>query len=85
MAEIISLDEYRERRDPLASAIRRLDAAVARLDPLVRGQTTRLTPSIERELAAISGAVSAGDPREAAERAERLSDLLEHPAVGGGA
>jgi hypothetical protein len=85
MAEVISLVEYRERRNPLAFAIRRLDAAVARLDPLVRDRGRRLTPSIERELAAISGAVSAGDPREAAERAERLADLLEHPAVGGGA
>jgi hypothetical protein len=85
MAQVISLDEYRERRDPLPTAIRRLDAAVARLDPLVRGRSARLTPSIERELAAISDAVSAGDPREAAERAERLADLLEHPAVGGGA
>ena len=85
MADVISLEEYRERRNPFMAAVRRLDAAVARLDPLVRDRGGRLTPSIERELGAISRAVSAGDPREAAERAERLADLLEHPAVGGGA
>jgi uncharacterized protein YoxC len=85
MADVISLDEYRERRDPLMAAVHRLDAAVARLDPLVRDRGGRLTPSIERELGAIARAVAAGDPREAAERAERLADLLEHPAVGGGA
>jgi uncharacterized protein YoxC len=85
MADVISLEEYRERRDPLLAAVRRLDAAVSRLDPLVRDRGGRLTPSIERELAAISRAVSSGDPRDAAERAERLADLLEHPAVGGGA
>jgi hypothetical protein len=85
MGKVVSLDEYRERRDPLVTALRRLDTAIARLEPLVHGRGERLTPSVERELTAISTAVSAGDPREAAERAERLADLLEHPAVGGGA
>jgi hypothetical protein len=81
MAQVISLDEYRARRNPLAATIARLDHAIARLDPLVRDRTGRLTPSVERELAHIARSVSAGLPREAAERAERLADLLEHPAA----
>ena len=81
MAQVISLDDYRARRNPLATSIARLDHAVARLDPLVRDRTGRLSPSVERELAHIARSVSAGLPREAAERAERLADLLEHPAA----
>jgi hypothetical protein len=81
MAQVISLDEYRARRHPFGGALARLDHAVARLDPLVRDRTGRLTPSVERELAAIARSVSAGLPREAADRAERLADLLEHPAA----
>ena len=81
MAQVISLDDYRARRNPLTTSIARLDHAVARLDPLVRDRTGRLSPSVERELAHIARSVSAGLPREAAERAERLADLLEHPAA----
>jgi len=80
---VISLEEYRERRDPSGAAVRRLDRAVAALDPLVLARRHRLSPTIERELRAIGRAVSAGDAREAAERAERLVDLLEHPAASG--
>ena len=82
MAEVISLDGYRARRNPLATAVERLDAAVRRLEPLVRDRGGRLGTSAERELAAIARAVSFGRPREAADRAERLADLLEHPALG---
>jgi len=81
MAQVISLDEYRARRNPAAASIARLDHAVARLDPLVRDRTGRLTPSVERELAEIARSVSAGLPQKAAERADRLADLLEHPAA----
>ena len=43
MANVISLDEYRDRRKgPLAQAIERLDRAVGRLDPLVHDRTGRL-------------------------------------------
>lgn len=83
MAQVISLDGYRTRRHPLASALVRLDVAVGRLDPLIRGKDGRLAPSIERELAQIARAVSTGSPTEAAQRAERLADLLEHPAALG--
>jgi hypothetical protein len=81
MMKVISLEDYRERRNPLAAALQRLDRAVARLDPLVRDRTGRLGPAVERELARIAQAVSAGTPRDAADRAERLADLLEHPAA----
>jgi hypothetical protein len=80
---VISLDEYRERRHPVAAAMARLDTAVGRLDGLVRARAGRLSPTIERELATISRAVSAGLPREAADRAERLAGILEHPLASG--
>jgi hypothetical protein len=82
MAQVISLEEYRQRRrHPAVIAVQRLDRAVARLDPLVRDRTGRLGPSIELELAQIAHAVSAGQAGDAAEKAERLADLLEHPAA----
>ena len=83
MGDVISLEAYRERRDPSTAAVQRLDRAVAALDPLVQARRHRLNPTIERELRAIGRAVSAGDARGAAERAERLADLLEHPAASG--
>ena len=84
MAQVISLDDYRSRRKgPLAQAIERLDRAVARLDPLVHDRPGRLAPSVERELALIARDVGAARPLQAAIRAERLADLLEHPAASG--
>jgi hypothetical protein len=83
MGVVISLEAYRERRDPAPAGVERLDRAVAALDPLVRSRRHRLSPTIERELQAIGRAVSAGDAHAAAERAERLVDLLEHPAASG--
>jgi hypothetical protein len=83
MGTVISLEEYRRQRDPATAALRRLDVAVARLDPLVQARDGRLTPTIERELRAIATAVSDGLAREAADRAERLVGILEHPAASG--
>jgi hypothetical protein len=83
MAQLISLDEYRARKYPLRTAVTRLDVAVGRLDGLVRTRAERLTPTIERELLHISRAVSAGMHREAADRAERLAGILEHPLASG--
>jgi hypothetical protein len=83
MTQVISLDEYRERRNPFAAALVRLDTAVGRLDGLVRTRTHRLEPTIERELLRISLAVSAGLPGEAADRAERLAGILAHPVASG--
>jgi hypothetical protein len=82
MGQVISLSDYRELRNPATAVLARLDHAVGRLDPLVLGRADRLGPSVERELGRIATAVSAGLAREAAERAERLADLLEHPAHG---
>jgi hypothetical protein len=83
MGELVSLAEHRERRDTRSAALGRLDRAVRRLDPLVRGRVDRLSPTIQRELVAIARAVSAGSPARAAERAERLAGILEHPAASG--
>jgi len=82
MGNVISLDDYRARRDP-ATPVDRLELAVSRLDPLVRSSPDRIQAGVERELVLISRAVSAGRPVEAAERAERLADRLEHPAAHG--
>jgi hypothetical protein len=83
MGEVVSLADHRDRRDAHVSAFGRLDRAVQRLDPLVRERIDRLTPTIQRELVAIARAVSAGSPSRAAERAERLAGILEHPAASG--
>ncbi len=83
MAQVISLSEYRARRHPSAVSLERLDRAVGRLEPLVRERREALSSAVERELAQIASAVSSGLPREAADRAERLADLLEHPAALG--
>jgi hypothetical protein len=81
MGVVIRLDEFRDRRGP-ADAFIRLDAAVARLDPLVRDRGDRLPPNLVRQLTAIARMAEAGRAREAARRAERLADVLEHPALG---
>jgi hypothetical protein len=80
MGQVISLDQYRA--DPRPEVLHRLDEAVARLDPLVRARATAMSPTVERELRAIALAVNAGRPRQAAQRAERLAGLLQHPASG---
>jgi len=82
MGQVISLDEARNRRRPGAE-VRRLDAAVRHLDRLVRDRPARLSLTLERELRSIADAVAGGHPGEAAERAERLVGLLEHPAASG--
>jgi hypothetical protein len=81
MGQVISLDRYRARHHLLPAAIARLDGAVARLEPLVHRSPGRLLLDVERELLVIAGVVTAGRPQEAAERAERLADRLEHPAA----
>jgi hypothetical protein len=83
MGDVVPLNDYRAGRDLGAEALGRLDRAVQRLDPLVRARLDRLSPTIQRELVAIAHAVSAGRPARAAERAERLAGILEHPAASG--
>jgi hypothetical protein len=83
MAQVISLQDHRERRNPLARAMSRLDQAIGRLDPLVSRSGTRVHGAVTRELLAIAADVSGGRPLEAADRADRLADRLEHPAALG--
>jgi hypothetical protein len=59
----------------------RLERAIRRLDVLVARGTGRLASRVESELLAITGAVTAGRTDEAAERAERLAERLEHPSA----
>jgi hypothetical protein len=83
MGQVIWLEEHRARRIPGPIVLKRLDRAVGRLDSVVRRRPGRMAPTVERELLLIARAVSSGLPREAADRAERLADLLEHPAASG--
>ncbi len=83
MGELVSLEDHRARRHPGVVAIARLERAVGRLDSVVQRRAGRMAPTVERELLMIARAVSSGLPREAADRAERLADLLEHPAASG--
>jgi hypothetical protein len=95
MGRVIDLDAWRRRRPwmeggqdteharewPRSSAsITRLERAIGRLDPLVNGGTGRIGPRVETELLAITGAVTAGRVEDAATRAERLAERLEHPS-----
>jgi hypothetical protein len=83
MGEIVLLAEYRDRRSPELTVMERLERAVGRLDSIIRRRPRRMAPTVERELLLIARAVSSGMPHEAADRAERLADLLEHPAASG--
>ena len=88
MGRVIRIDEWLKRRGrthaaALSDALARLERSVRRLDPAVRrvaGDDGSIDPRIESELLAITGAVSRGRTDEALERADRLADLLEHPA-----
>jgi hypothetical protein len=79
MGQVIDLQEWRQRHqhDPMT----RLERAIARLDGLLRQGSGRLGHRVESELLAITGAVTAGLEDEAAERAERLAERLEHPSA----
>ncbi len=79
VGSIIDLSQWRERRerDPMT----RLERAIARLDGLLQRGSGRLGGRVEAELLAITGAVTAGLEDEAAERAERLAERLEHPSA----
>jgi len=80
MGQVISLEQYRDEVAQPRELLNRLDDAVRRLDPLVRARASGMSPTVEKELQAIAIAVSAGRPRQAARRAERLAGLLQHPA-----
>lgn len=79
MGQVIDLRAWRElrERDPMT----RLERAIARLDGLLARGSGRLGGKVEAELLAITGAVTAGLEDDAAERAERLAERLEHPSA----
>ena len=83
MGSVIDLTAWRAAReaareqDPVA----RLERAIQRLESQLAGGTGRIGPKVEAELVAITGAMSAGLQEEAAERAERLTERLQHPSA----
>ncbi len=90
MGRILDLEAWRqdhrlvvrEVQDEVAQQpLRRLEQAIRRLDGLVARGTGRISSRVESELLGIMGAVTAGRPSEAAERAERLAERLEHPSA----
>jgi hypothetical protein len=62
------------------AAVTRLDLAVRRIERAMASGHRRISARVETELLAITGAVSAGRTDEAATRAERLAERLEHPS-----
>jgi hypothetical protein len=85
MGAVIDLGAWRKRRERVVLVgdpvpVPRLDAAVAKLERLMRSGTGRISARVETELLAITGAVTAGRMEEAAQRAERLAERLEHPS-----
>jgi hypothetical protein len=84
MGTVISIEKWRTGRiqtDPSE----RLEQAVEALDAVLQEAPPRLLsdPQIERDLLAITGAVSIGLLEEAAERAESLRELLVRRARRG--
>ena len=82
---MISLEDWRRarvERDPAE----RLERAVAELDGILRTLPPRRlsAPDIERDLLAITGAVSVGLIDDAADRADRLRERLSRQARKGG-
>jgi hypothetical protein len=85
MGAVIDLAAWKKRRERVVLAedripVPRLDAAVARLERLMRSGTGRISARVEAELLSITAAVTAGRMDEAARRAERLAERLEHPS-----
>jgi hypothetical protein len=85
MGTVISIQDWRterRREDPAE----RLEAAVESLDDVLQaGPGGRVGDAdVERELLAITGAVSLGMLEEAADRAERLRERLLRRARRGG-
>jgi hypothetical protein len=79
VGRVIDLAAWRDarERDPVA----RLERAISRLEARLERGTGRIGPTVEAELLAITGAMNAGLQEEAAERAERLAERLDHPSA----
>jgi hypothetical protein len=88
MGRVIDMQAWRERRgaarrpsrSQAEGPLRRVETAVTKLERAMRRGTGRLGSKVESELLGITGDVAAGRMDEAARRAERLADLLEHPS-----
>jgi hypothetical protein len=82
---VVSLEDWRRAHDERDPAVR-LERAVDALDHVLGTlPPRRLTaPDIERELLAITGAVSVGLIDDAADRADRLRERLLRQARKGG-
>jgi len=88
MGSVIDLQAWRARGDSRVPAgpgggsepVPRLDAAIVRLEGLMRSGPGRISGRVETEVLAITGAVAGGRMTEAAQRAERLAERLEHPS-----
>jgi hypothetical protein len=85
MGVVIELDAWRRRPERAAPASRghplpRLEAAVRRIERLMRTGTGRISARVETELLGITAAVTAGRMLDAARLAERLAERLEHPS-----
>jgi hypothetical protein len=72
VGQVIELSDWREarERDP-----------VARLEAQLERGSGRIGRRVEAELLAITGAMTAGLQDDAAERAERLTERLDHPSA----
>jgi hypothetical protein len=79
VGQVIELADWREARE--SDPVRRLERAIARLETQLERGSGRIGPRVESELLAITGAVTAGLQDEAAERAERLAERLDHPSA----
>jgi hypothetical protein len=79
MGSVVDLVAWREARehDPVS----RLERAISRLEAQLERGTGRIGPRVEAELLAITTAMSGNRQEEAAERAERLAERLEHPSA----
>jgi hypothetical protein len=79
MGSVVDLVAWREAREH--DPVNRLERAISRLEAQLERGTGRIGPRVEAELLAITTAMSGNRQEEAAERAERLAERLEHPSA----
>ncbi len=79
MGTLIDLAAWRAAHE--ADPVARLERAIRRLEAQLERGTGRIGPRVEAELLQITGAMTANDQEQAAERAERLAERLEHPSA----
>lgn len=79
MGQVVDLADWRDARE--RSPVARIERAIRRLEAQLEHGTGRIGRLVEAELLAIIGAMASGHQDEAAERAERLAERLEHPSA----